>query len=121
MQREKWASEADGRDKKDYRPDMPPLESGDYLIGCLFEVGPTMSGAMGAGPLMFGEIRAWSELTGLSINAVEARVLHSLSIVYLNESHRAEKLGCEPPWKPPDFKPEPSALQMSLRALAADK
>jgi len=100
---------------------MPPLDGGDYLVGYLFEVGPTMAGAMGAGPLTFGEIRAWSELTGVPINPVEARFLRSLSIVYLNESHRAEKLGCEPPWKTPQTKREPTALQVSLRALAANK
>ena len=100
---------------------MPPLDGGDYLVGYLFEVGPTMAGAMGAGPLTFGEIRAWAELTSIRIDAMETRLLRRLSIEYLNESHRAEKLGCLPPWKTPQTKREPTALQVSLRALAANK
>jgi hypothetical protein len=116
--RQRWTSEEDGRKSDDYQPDMPPLDGGDYLIGDLWEAGPTLAGAMGAGPLTFCEIHHWQESVGIKLNPWEARALRRLSIVYLNESHRAGKLGCEPPWKSPGFKREPTALQVSLRALA---
>lgn len=80
-----------------------------------------MASGMGAGPLTHQEILAWQVLTGIALQPWESRLLRRLSIEYVAESHRAEKLGCEPPWKATDTKPEPSALQMSLRALAADQ
>ena len=99
---------------------MPPCAA-LHLVEHLFEIGPLMAAGMGAGPITHQEILAWQVLTGTALQPWEARMLRRLSCEYLNETHRAETLGCEPPWKPPDHKPEPSALQMSLRALAADQ
>lgn len=101
-------------------PDMPPLDRGGYLVGYLIEIGPTMAAGMGAGPITHGEIRDWQDNTGIELQPWEAHLLRRLSREYLAESHRAEKLGCVPPWAPPDFKPEPTAVQLSLRALAND-
>lgn len=101
-----------------YMPDMPPLERGGYLLGYLMEIGPTLAAGMGAGPITHQEVLAWQALTGIALQPWEMRLLRRLSGEYLAESHRAEKLGCVPPWAPPDFKPEPTAVQLSLRALA---
>lgn len=103
---------------KDYEPEMPPLEGSEYILGYLYEIGPIMSGAMGSGPITHGELCAWQSNTGIRLSPWEVRTLRRLSIEYLNEQHRAGKLGCEPPWKSEDLKPEPSAVQQSLRALA---
>ena len=99
---------------------MPPIDGAEYLLAYLWEVGPIMSGAMGSGPITHGEIQSWQWNTGVRLSAWEARALKQLSIEYLSEQHRAEKLGCEPPWKTEDMKQEPTALQMSLRNLAAE-
>jgi len=87
---------------EDYQPDMPPLKAGDYLIGYLWEIGPTMSGG---GPVTHMELRAWMDLTGTRLQPLEVRMIRRLSVEYLVESRRAEKAHCRPPWK-------------SLRALA---
>ena len=108
------------RDKKDddYMPELPPVEGGEYLLGYLFEVGPTMAAGMGAAPVTHTEIAAWCGLTGIVLHPWEARFLRRLSLEYVGENHRAEKLGCAPPWNPGDIKPEPSALKQSIRSLA---
>jgi hypothetical protein len=87
-----------GRD--DFEPEMPDTGVAGYLISYLFEVGPTMAGGMGAGPLTHGEILAWQEITGTRINTWEARTLRRLSLEYLSESCKATKRNCPPPWKP---------------------
>jgi len=102
---------------ENYAPDMPPLDT-DYLIGYLFEIGPTMAAGMGSGPITHEEILAWQELTGIELQPWEARFLRRLSLEYVSELHHAETLGYVPAWRPPDWKPEPSAVQLSLRALA---
>jgi hypothetical protein len=102
----------------EYMPELPPLSHGGYLISYLMELGPTMAAGMGAGPISHQEILAWQALTGITLQPWETRFLRRLSGEYLNEQHRAEKLGCIPPWKPADYKPEPTAAQLALRALA---
>lgn len=102
-----------------YMPEMPPLDEGGYLVSYLLEIGPTVASGMGAGPIEWPQINAWCDRIGVDLQPFEARLLRRLSGEYLVESHRAEKLGCEPPWKTEAYKPEPSALQVSLRALAS--
>lgn len=99
-----------------YMPDLPPLEGGAYLVGYLLDAGPTVAAGMGAGPLTSKDLMPWCEETGIELQPWEARTLRRLSIAYLNESHQAEKLGCEPPWKPTDFKPELTAKQLERKA-----
>lgn len=118
MRRKKWADEEEGRDEDEYVPDMPPIEAPRYLLSYFYEVGPTMSGAMGSAPLTFGEIDAWCNRTGIDLQPWEARGLRRLSIAYLNESRKAEKRDCQPPWRSPDEKPEVSETQAVIRRLA---
>lgn len=99
-------------------PEMPPLEQGGYLVGYLTEIGPTIAAGMGAGPITFEEIDRWCVRIGIDLQPWETRFLKRLSNEYLSEQHRAEKLGCVPPWIAQDFKPEPTAVQLALRALA---
>ena len=90
------------------------------MIGYLFEIGPASSTGMGSAPIAFLEILAWMSLTGIALTAWEARSLRRLSVEYVSESRKAEKIDAQPPWKAPDAKPVPTALQLSLRALAKE-
>ena len=81
--------------------EMPPLEWGDYLIGYLFEFGPTMAAGMGSGPLTGAEILAWQELMGIEFEPWEARLLRRLSNEYVSESYLASKRDRPPPYGAP--------------------
>lgn len=82
-------------------PEMPSLEWGQYLVGYLFELGPTMAAGMGAGPLMPSELESAQRLLGIEFQPWEARLLLRLSREYLEESHRATEENCAPPWDDP--------------------
>jgi hypothetical protein len=97
---------------------MPPVEGGEYLIGYLLEIGPTVAAGMGAGPITHGELRAWMDNIGIELEPWECRLLRRLSGDYLAESRKAEKADCPAPWRAPDAKPEISSTQAALRALA---
>lgn len=107
-----------GRQEDDYRPDMPPLDGADYIINHLFDVGPVVNTGMGCIALRSEHLLAWQQETGIRLSGWEARTLRRLSNEYMGESRRAEKRGCQPPWAQPDFKPEPTAVQLALLALA---
>lgn len=92
--------------RESYMPEMPPLAEGGYLVGYLLEIGPTMASGMGAGPITFGEIDRWCARMGIDLSPWETRTLRRLSNEYLGESHRAQKRGCEPPWKTDEIKPK---------------
>lgn len=81
--------------------EMPPLEWGDYLIGYLFEFGPTMAAGMGSGPLTGAEILAWQDLLGIEFDPWEARLLRRLSNEYVSESYLASKRDRPPPYGAP--------------------
>jgi hypothetical protein len=83
----------------DYWPDMPSAEGADYLLGYLWEVGPTLVAGMGAGPITHQELRAWQVNSGIRLQPWEARILRRLSIDYLAEMSRAEKADCPAPWQ----------------------
>lgn len=82
------------------RPEVPSVDGGEYLIGYLFEVGPTMAGGMGEAPLSHGELRAWQDNTGIELHAWEARMLRALSLDYLAQAQKSEKRDCKPPYGP---------------------
>lgn len=84
--------------KDNGRIDMPPITSGEYLIGYLYEIGPTMAAGMGNGPVAFSEIQAWQQLSGIALTPWEARTLRRLSNDYACESHAATKADCPPPY-----------------------
>lgn len=78
--------------------EMPPVDQGEYLIGYLYEMGPTVAAGMGAGPVSFAELVAWQAARGFELEPWEARLLRRLSVDYLAESHRATQRDCQPPW-----------------------
>lgn len=108
---------ATGREDE-FTPDMPRLEGAGYLIGYLWECGPTMASGMGAAPISHQEILAWQFLTGIELQPWEVRFLRRLSYEYLAELCKAEQRDCPAPWRTTDTKPEVSDTQAALRALA---
>lgn len=81
---------------------MPPVDAA-YLLDYLFEIGPTMSGVMGSGPITFQELQAWQEQIGVELSPWEVRTLRYLSSEYLTASHEAEKRDCPAPWIPKEM------------------
>ena len=97
---------------------MPPCDA-TYLVGYLFEIGPTL----GETPLTHSEIEAWMRNTGIRLSTWEARVLKRLSIEYLDESRQATDAARPSPWSDaPYAKPDPvrvgDTLKASMRELA---
>ncbi len=104
---------------EDWHPEMPPIEVGGYLIGYLFEVGPTMAGGMGAAPISHQEIESWQHLSGIALRPWESRFLRRLSNDYIVESHRAAKRGTLAPWQSGEIdRPVVDPAKSAIRALA---
>lgn len=78
--------------------ELPPLLAGEYLVGYLWEVGPSMSNGMGGSPITFGEIRAWQAQTGCELTVWEVRTLRRMSIAYASQAHDADRIECPAPW-----------------------
>lgn len=101
---------------------MPPCDAG-YMIGYLFELGPTIAAGMSDGPIPHSEIEAWQRNTGIELDAWEARTLRRLSFDYLVESHKATAIDCPAPWtEAGEVKAAPNraaeSLRSAMRALA---
>ena len=77
---------------------LPPIEWGQYILGYLFEMGPTMPGAMGAGPLTFSEIEAWQRVVAIDLQPFEAQLIRRLSVEYFGQSHASTKRDCPAPY-----------------------
>lgn len=97
---------------------MPPIEhEAQYLIGYLFEIGPTQAGGMGAAPLSHAELQAWQHNTGIELQAWEARLLKRLSTEYLIESQQATRPDQPPPWADaPYIKTAPNLVAQRMQA-----
>lgn len=81
-------------------PDMPPVDGAEYILGYLWEIGPTMAGGMGPAPLSHGEIRSWMQNVGIELEAWESRLLRRLSVEYIAESQAATDPKRPAPWNP---------------------
>lgn len=77
-----------------YSPTMPPLDYGEHVLDHFWAVGPTL----GDLPLTHGELLAYQQNTGIPLSEWEASTLRTLSIAFLNETHRAKKRDCPAPW-----------------------
>ena len=99
------------RNDEKYHPEMPPVGAA-YLIGYLWEVGPTMANGGYPGPVTHEEILAWQELTGIELKPWEMRFLRNLSREHLAESQRAEKRDCQAPWK---IETDPAVASQNLK------
>lgn len=77
---------------------MPPLAAGRYLLAYLWEIGPTLSGGMGDGPITHGEIAAWQSNMGIDLQPWEAALLRRLSLDHLCQSQLSTDPNCKPPF-----------------------
>ena len=96
--------------------DMPECDAA-YLIGYLFEIGPTLAGGMGESPLPDTEIEAWQRNTGIELQSWEARAVKRLSREYLSESQAATEPNRPCPWPAAPY----AGLYMSIRMQVAIK
>ena len=101
---------------------MPPCES-LYMVNYLFEIGPTLPGAMGDVELSHSEIACWQSNIGITLNHWESRTLKRISKDYLNECRKATSRDREAPWPTPEFEHAfraayAAASKANLRSLA---
>lgn len=96
-------------------PPMPPNPAA-HITDRLIEIGLTEAAGMGAAPLSWREIEAWSRMRGVTLSSWEARTIRRLSADYLAESRRAESETCPPPWLAPANE---AVIQAELRMLDA--
>lgn len=78
--------------------ELPSSGPAGHLVGYLFKVGPAIAGEV----LTFTEIRNWTELTGVTLNAWEAETLRSLSSAYLSELEAAKSPARAAPSREPE-------------------
>lgn len=83
-------------EKRGMEAAWPPLPV-DYMIDWLFDIGPSMAGSMGEGPIGWTEIDAWQRVTGVELDVWEARTLRRLSRAYVAQRHASEDQKCPEP------------------------
>lgn len=77
-----------------FEPDMPDEGDAAYLLDHFWAVGPTD----GDGAITSTLLRHHQDNMGICLSPWECKVLRRLSIDYLNESQRATKADCPPPY-----------------------
>lgn len=77
---------------------LPPLPTYGYIVMWLFDIGIFSSSGMGASPLTWSELLAWSTLSGHSPTTAEAEAIIRLSREYVTKLSAAEDPSCPPPW-----------------------
>jgi broad specificity phosphatase PhoE len=84
--------------QKDGRtPEFPPIPT-RYLVDWFFEIGPSSPGGMAGATLTWSEMEAWQRLTGISLEAWEARTIREMSRAFLKQQHDSRKANCPAPW-----------------------
>ena len=84
----------DDASDEEFEPDMPEPGDAEYLLSHFWEVGPTEGDAA----ITSTVLRNHQENMGITLSPWECKTLRRLSIDYLNESHRATKRDCPPPF-----------------------
>jgi len=79
---------------EDFEPDMPPAGAAEYLLRHFWQAGPTKGDAA----IDNTELRNYQENEGIRLSPWECKTLRRLSIEYLNESFKAAKPDCPPPF-----------------------
>lgn len=73
----------------------PPIdvpEQGEHLLEWFFALDAARSSnGMGANPIGYGELDAWSRLTGAEPSPQEVVILKRMDTAYLNELNKANK------------------------------
>lgn len=104
------------QDKPVRLPDSPA----PYLTDWLFEIGPASATGMGDAPLSWQEMEAWQELTGIELDAWEARTLRRLSRAFIDQRHEAKKADCPEPFGPTRIAPDDrERVELQFKAMVA--
>lgn len=75
-------------------PVMPDLGCGAYLVGYLWDIGPST----GEWQITQGEIAAWQANMGVDLQPWEVALLRRLSLDHLVQSRKSTAPDCKPPW-----------------------
>lgn len=94
---------------------MPPVDA-PYLIGYLWDVGPTKSSGMGASPIEQPDIESFQRNMGIELQPWEVRVLIRMSREYVSESSKATRSDYPAPWMPERYDTHRADVAKSLRA-----
>jgi hypothetical protein len=87
-----------------------------YLVDILFEIGPTMPGAMGNVPLSELEILAWQINRRRMLQPWEISFVRRLSAAFLSMHAEAEDRDCPAPYRGMLERHEAAAVTKSLMA-----
>lgn len=83
------------------RDDMPvlvPPNAAPHLTEWLYDIGPTVDGAMGEAAFGWADMEAWQRLTGIALLPWEARILRRLSREFAAQRSRSRDPDCPPPY-----------------------
>lgn len=78
---------------------LPPLRTSAWLVGVLFEIGPSVPTGGGIGPITQQELMAWQFNSSVRLRPDEAKTLRRLSTDYVRELSLGEAIDSKPPWK----------------------
>jgi hypothetical protein len=86
------------------QPDLPAPVLAAYLLGHLFDVGPSSAAGMGEVPITWVDLQAWQGATGIELAPWELQGLRTLSAHYLQASRDAQDPDAPAPFgAPPDM------------------
>ena len=83
-----------------YKGEYPelPTKTG-YIVQYLFEIGPAVSNGNGLAITPWSEVRAWCDLTGITLERYEVDTIRELSSAYVDQYYKAQKRECISPWR----------------------
>lgn len=79
------------------QPRFPPAPY-QYLVQWWLEIGPALTGAMGAGPLPMRYIADEMETLGVEVTPFEAKAIRAMSRAFLEECREARKAARRAPY-----------------------
>lgn len=77
-----------------------------YIVDYISESGPLTS---------WQEIKAWSELTGVILEAWEAAVIWKVSVAFVDQLRKSSDIDCPSPWLSGD--PVDEKIKTAMRSL----
>lgn len=101
--------------KDGVEPDLPDVPSEAlFLVGYLFDAGPTSAAGQHGAALTWTDLRAWQAGAGINLPPWQLRLLRRLSGEYLSESLTANAHDAPPPW---EREPDREKLARHIRRI----
>lgn len=89
---------------KHEQPDMPAPVLAGYLLGHLFDAGPSSAAGTGEVTITWADLQAWQVATGIELAPWELQGLRTLSAHYLQAGRDAQDPDAPAPFgAPPDM------------------